>query len=175
MVFQHVGRAFSLFQNASTTGLTTAWTWAQDNAAKIALDSRISSVVSENIAEARALYQHATTAVTWAQDYPVKDTLDSLTPSMVSDKALVLYQSVHTTSLAEFATTGFTRCATTAVTLAKDHPVGLGLFALNLVLSSVLGPGWLPALALRGLGFEAGGVVAGRFHWRWYSISYYTH
>lgn len=136
-------------------------------------------MASEHIAKARALYQNvdtagltqrATTAFTWLPGHPVKDTLDSLTPSMASeavDKVLVLCQSVAPTGLAEFASS--------ALVWAQDHPVEVGVTMLSLGLSSAPGPWWPLALVLRRFAFGPAGVVAGRFHVRWYSISYYTH
>lgn len=53
--------------------------------------------------------------------------------------------------------------AITASAWAQGHPVQAGMTTLSLGLAPFFGVGWMPALLLKGVGFEKVGVGAGKF------------
>lgn len=48
-----------------------------------------------------------------------------------------------------------------AINYGKAHPYQTAFVAANVGLAPILGPGWLIAMPLHGLGFGSGGVVGG--------------
>ncbi len=93
--------------------------------------------------------------------------------SVLSSILILVSRDIHTTRSCEMASerlgevltlaaTGVQIAGTAALDYVQGHPARVGLAAVSVGLTPILGAGWVVALPLKAIGFGQAGVGAGR-------------